>query len=254
MSTQPIPKRIIICCDGTWQSAVSGKKGSPSNISRLCRSLERVGIDSEGKAWQQIVWYDSGVGTTSGVIGRMAEGAVGGGLEGNVIEAYNFVVLNYVPGDQIFCFGFSRGAYTARTIAGLISDIGVCSPREMNDFPDLWTAYKKMDGNRFYGSDEYFEWCDGVPAPPEKQPADLGWKNQNFIWEKHPRGEWACTAESREIEVVGIFDTVGAIGVPSVHGWEPKLPHQILGLGSKPDPAFHNVRLNRSELRLRRIP
>ncbi|KAJ4356011.1 uncharacterized protein N0V89_004037 [Didymosphaeria variabile] len=235
---EPVSKRIIICCDGTWQSAVSGVKGSPSNITRLAQCLKRVDVDDHGKTWQQIVWYDSGVGTTSSKIGKMVEGAVGGGLEGNVIEAYNFVALNWCRGDRIFCFGFSRGAYTARTIAGLISDIGICEPRNMNDFPDIWRQYKTMDSERFYGSDAHFAWTDGKAA--EKQPQDLGYKNRNFIWEKHPHGDWAQTSESREIELVGVFDTVGAIGMPSMHGFEARLPWK------EDDPKFHNVKLNRN--------
>lgn len=122
-----IPSKIIICCDGTWQSAVSGEENSPSNVTRLARSLNRV-AKQDGKVWQQIVWYDSGIGTTSGWLGKKLEGAIGAGIEGNIIEAYNFVVLNWTPGDQVLCFGFSRGAYTARSIAGLISDIGICKP------------------------------------------------------------------------------------------------------------------------------
>ena len=55
----------------------------------------------------------------------------GSGFVGNVIEAYNFIVLNYNPGDQIFCFGFSRGAYTARAVAWLVTDIGIVKPRDM---------------------------------------------------------------------------------------------------------------------------
>ncbi|KAE8389099.1 hypothetical protein BDV23DRAFT_184803 [Aspergillus alliaceus] len=106
-------KRIIICCDGTWQSSVNGKDNIPSNITRLCRAINSIGIDSKDhKPWQQIVWYDSGVGATStGIMSTGIEGALGEGLEENIIEAYNFCVLNWNPGDHVMCFGFSRGAY-----------------------------------------------------------------------------------------------------------------------------------------------
>ncbi|KAI8624359.1 hypothetical protein F5Y19DRAFT_319189 [Xylariaceae sp. FL1651] len=235
-----IPKRIIICCDGTWQSAVSGEENSPSNVTRLARSLQRIATDDDGKKWQQIVWYDSGVGTTSGWLGKKYEGALGAGLESNVIEAYNFVSLNWSPGDQVLCFGFSRGAYTARTIAGLISDIGICEPRQLQYFPEIWKLIKEdKSGERFYGSDNYFKYIDGV-ADAEKQPDDLGYRKMNFIWEQHPHGDWARTAESREIEVVGVYDTVGALGMPSILGFEVSLP---FGPDKK---GFHNVQLNRN--------
>ena len=60
----PAPKRLVICCDGTWQSAISGRRSSPSNVTRLYRDLARVGEDADGKVWQQIVWYASGIGTS----------------------------------------------------------------------------------------------------------------------------------------------------------------------------------------------
>ncbi|KAF3942509.1 hypothetical protein ABW19_dt0207522 [Dactylella cylindrospora] len=164
----------------------------------------------------------------------MVEGAVGSGLEGNVIEAYNFAVLNYSPGDQILCFGFSRGAYTARAIAGLISDIGICEPRNLHHFHEIWELYKLgKAGERFYGSDAYFEWADGVGA--DEQPEDLGYGNRNYIWLKEPHGDWA-TQESREIKVVGVYDTVGALGFPSVRGLDFRSDRR----------GFHNVYLNRN--------
>lgn len=226
----PIRKRIIICCDGTWQSAVSGKKNVPSNVTRLCRSLNSVGTDENGDEWQQVVWYDSGVGTTSLILGDAIEGAIGKGLEGNVIEAYNFCVLNYNPGDKIMCFGFSRGAYTARTIAGLISDIGICHKRDLNKFPDLWAVYKHIEpGKRFHRSDEWFDWMWG------KADEHQGAKGE-FVYAKPPQGDWAQEG-SREVEVIGVYDTVGSLGIPEVMGI--KLPSS---------DGWHNVGLSPSML------
>ncbi|KGO42875.1 protein of unknown function DUF2235 [Penicillium expansum] len=230
----PIRKRIIICCDGTWQSAVSGKKNVPSNVTRLCRALNNVGTDEHGNQWQQIVWYDSGIGTTSSPLGQKIEGAIGLGLEGNVIEAYNFCVLNYKPGDQIMCFGFSRGAFTARAIAGLISDIGICRKQDLNRFPDLWEVYKeKKHGERFYCSDLWFEWMDG------KADENQGAQGDTFLFEKRGKGDWAQEG-SRDVEVVGVYDTVGAIGMPKVLGM--KLPSWLLWWAGK--DGWENVGLS----------
>lgn len=203
----------------------------PSNVTRLARDLERVAIDEEGNEWQQIVWYDSGVGTTSGFLGIRYEGMVGSGLEGNVIEAYNFVVLNYNEGDKIYCFGFSRGAYTARTIAGLISDIGICEPSRLHKFHELWEAYKANEaGTRFFGSQAYWDFFDGEVSET-KPDGSFGTAG---------RENWATGGH--EIEVVGVFDTVGAIGLPAFHGYKVRFPFG-------PDKSgFHNVSLNRSEL------
>lgn len=234
-----IPKRIIICCDGTWQSAVSGEENSPSNVTRLARSLNRV-AEQDGKVWQQIVWYDSGIGTTSGWLGKKLEGAIGAGIEGNIIEAYNFVVLNWSPGDQVLCFGFSRGAYTARSIAGLISDIGICEPRQLQDFHLIWEAYKSnYQGERFEGSDAYYDFIDGIPAADEDQPDDFGYARRGLKWKQPARGHWAISPQSKEIEVVGVYDTVGALGVPDVLGYKMQWGPDKHG--------FHNVKLNPSE-------
>jgi hypothetical protein len=233
----PIRKRIIICCDGTWQSAVSGKKNIPSNVTRLCRALNSIGTDEKGKQWQQVVWYDSGIGTTSGALGQKIEGAIGQGLEGNVVEAYNFCVLNYNPGDQIMCFGFSRGAFTARAIAGLISDIGICRKQDLNRFPDLWEVYKKnQPGERFYCSDLWFEWMDG------KADEHQGAGGEGFVFEKRAQGDWAQEG-SRDVEVVGVYDTVGAIGMPEVLG--VKLPSWVLWWSDK--AGWENVGLSPSK-------
>jgi hypothetical protein len=195
-------------------------------------------VDKEDKTWQQVVWYDSGVGTNSN-----GEVAVSKDLEGNVIEAYNFCVLNWNPGDQIMCFGFSRGAYTARAIAGLISDLGICSKADIQEFPEIWKLYKEshpaITGEKFYGSEAWFEWCDGKVAVP--QPEDR--QGENIVWETTGRGEWARTPESRHVEVVGVFETVGALGFPEVFGYEvPKW------LTRTDKPEWHNVGLSPSTL------
>ncbi|KAF3907854.1 hypothetical protein ABW20_dc0103403 [Dactylellina cionopaga] len=244
-------KRIIICCDGTSQSAVSGKKSSPSNVARLARSLfpNAPDKDDQNKEWIQIVWYDSGVGTTSSKVGKTIEGALGNGLEGNVIEAYNFVAANYNAGDQIFCFGFSRGAYTARAIAGLISDIGICGREYLHEFPELWAVYtdkeKRKTGERFCGSQAYFDFIDGELADQRLQPEtelesyngynyfELNWNQKPHYWMEDP-GRFL--AGSRKVEVVGVYDTVGSLGMPGIRGYHP--------FGNGPD--FHNVQLNRN--------
>ncbi|KAJ5908263.1 hypothetical protein N7495_000945 [Penicillium taxi] len=234
LDSQLARKRIIICCDGSGQSAVSGEESVPSNVTRLCRAINSVGYDNDDQVWQQVVWYDSGVGTNSD--GRVSAGK---DLEGNVIEAYNFCVLNWNPGDQVMCFGFSRGAYTARAIAGLISDLGICSKTDIQDFPEVWKLYKRshpaVTGDRFYGSDAYYGWHDGKPADP--QPEER--QDDQVVWESTGRGEWARTPESRHVEVVGVFETVGALGFPELFGYE--VP-QWLTRTDKPE--WHNVGLS----------
>ncbi|KAF4814013.1 hypotheticall protein [Colletotrichum tropicale] len=151
------PKRIVICCDGTWQSSTTGEKNIPSNVTRLARSISRTGEGPDGRIFQQLVYYSSGIGTGDlSFLEKERQGGFGVGLSGDVVEAYNFIVNNYAPEDEIFCFGFSRGAYTARSVAGLITDIGIIQPHEMQDFPELYSLYRKhRDSYNFRQSPEY---------------------------------------------------------------------------------------------------
>ncbi|KAF4955845.1 hypothetical protein FGADI_4240 [Fusarium gaditjirri] len=233
------PKRIIICCDGTWQSSVSGLKNIPSNVTRLARSIARSGKDKDGKVWQQVVYYDAGIGT--GDLGQAEanrQGGAGIGFVGNVIEAYNFIVLNYNIGDEIFCFGFSRGAYTARAVAGLITDIGVVCPKDLQDFPDLYALYQKNpDGFHFRKSQAYMEWVNGVPSKNEAN----GGSQILSQWDSPPHHD--APESSRFVKVVGVFDTVGSLGIPDLPWtrFNLKFLEKAVGIA---DPGFHNIHLS----------
>ena len=146
-------KRIIICCDGkhwdflpstndppltpcptgTWQNSDGGVKEEPTNITRITRALKSV----SSSGIPQIVYYQSGVGT-GGSIDKIIGGGTGEGLLENVREAYGFLAHNYHPGDTIHLFGFSRGAYTARSICGLICRLGVLTKRGMDGFYEVY--------------------------------------------------------------------------------------------------------------------
>jgi uncharacterized protein (DUF2235 family) len=205
------PKRIILCCDGTSQSSVSGKHNLPSNITRLARTIAKAGQEGD-KVWQQVVYYDSGVASGSlSMFESARQGATGDGLVVNVLEAYNFVVNNYSPGDKIYCFGFSRGAFTARAIAGMITDLGVMKPDNMQAFASLFAAYQKNTSKyNFRKTKEYFEWKAGKgPFVPESQRETCDVK---IPWYDMGVGEMEYE-NSRSIELVGVFDTVGSLGL-----------------------------------------
>ena len=235
------PKRLIVCCDGTWQSSVTGLKNIPSNVTRLARSLAHSGRDGD-KIWQQIVHYDAGIGT--GDLSKSEKDRQGGfgiGFVGNVIEVYNFLVLNYSPGDQIFCFGFSRGAYTARAVAGLVNDIGIISPRDMQDFPDLYALYQKNeDSQGFRKSVAYREWVYGVLSD-DQPPTVQGGFQEPPRYSKPPHRP--ALESSRVVQVVGVFDTVGSLGIPDLTWtqWNLKFLEKFAGI---PNVGFHNVALS----------
>lgn len=253
---KPWGRRLVVCCDGTWQSSVSGKDNVPSNVTKLCRLISRVGVGKDGTKFHQIVYYDGGVGTGSlSAFDVKWQGGTGAGLAENVIEAYNFIVQNYEAGDEIFCFGFSRGAYTARAVAGLVGDIGVIKPTEMQFFPELYRLYMmNKDQLEFRKTEEWRWYVNGKLSEAGKKLKDGGEDPHNIpetdlkkmaeVWEIRPHKHLA-PEESRKIKVVGVFDTVGSLGIPDMFGlnmaWD------------RTKYAFHNVGLSEREYKLLKL-
>lgn len=161
-------KRIIICCDGTWYQPDE----TPTNVTKLVRSIKPTASDGV----HQVVFYDQGVGT-GGPIDKFIGGAFGSGLEKNVLDCYRFLIHNYELGDEIYAFGFSRGAYTARAFVGLIHAVGLL---EKSSLDKLQQAYK------------YYR------TQPDQRPEGE--------YDNHYRPD---------IRMVGVFDTVGALGAPT---------------------------------------
>ena len=140
-----MPKNIVVCCDGTGNEIGVNM----SNVLKLYRILE--------KNENQVVYYDPGVGTlgqrkTWGRFSQNVRGilglATGYGLDDDVLGAYRFLADNYDDGDQIFLFGFSRGAYSVRVLAGFMHLLGLLRPDQLNYVGYAFAAYKRaaMDG------------------------------------------------------------------------------------------------------------
>jgi uncharacterized protein (DUF2235 family) len=142
-----MPKNIVICCDGTGNEI----EANLSNVLKLFRIVRKTG--------DQIVYYDPGVGPVSssdawsrlkanarGVFGLLT----GYGLDENVLDAYRFLLNTYEDGDQVFLFGFSRGAYTVRVLGGFLQMVGLLQRPQGNLCDYALTAYKRAaEGNEF---------------------------------------------------------------------------------------------------------
>ena len=138
-------KNIVLCLDGTGNQLKA--KGN-TNVLRL---YEMLRFDDPGR---QLVYYDPGVGTfgSQGAmlgftrwLSKVAGLAFGAGLRTNLADAYTYLMHTYEPGDRIFIFGFSRGAFTARALAGLLNWVGLLRPGSENLVPYAIGAYARSN-------------------------------------------------------------------------------------------------------------
>jgi len=131
-------KRIAVFCDGTWNTPDKSEKGKScqTNVVKMANALSSVSKDGT----TQMLYYDTGIGSEGTLIKRVFDGATGFGISENILQAYRFVITNYVRGDELFLFGFSRGAFTVRSLAGLIRNSGILKIENLHftSFRYLW--------------------------------------------------------------------------------------------------------------------
>ncbi|KAG9222766.1 hypothetical protein CCMSSC00406_0004680 [Pleurotus cornucopiae] len=261
--TEPVPlslresikKRIIVCCDGTWQDGIKGDTPAKyTNVLRLARTISHED-QRFTPAIPQIVYYQSGVGTDSNLYSEYIEGegdslviqvvfaklntvinlpgATGSSLADKVEEAYAFIAHNYVPGDEIFLFGFSRGAYTARMVAMFIGEIGVLDRTEMEHFAGIFIAYQRM----------------GKTSDP-KEIEQLKAKLAPWTHHDSPGKTRAdFDSDSFSVKCIGVFDTVGSLGLPEEISLKNKRARNLFGfpdrlLGEHVYRAYQALALN----------
>jgi uncharacterized protein (DUF2235 family) len=185
--TLPAPrKRLALFFDGTWN-----EPGANTNVWRLWLMLAAQSKD--GLA--QLRFYDEGVGTHW--YDRLSGGAFGAGLSANVRLGYRWLMEHYDPGDEIFLFGFSRGAFTARSLAGMIARCGLLKPESPISFLQLYERYQKGDAVLPIYKLKYLE---------RQGKTDFDFEEKTLL--KHA---WY---HRDLIKMVGVWDTVGSIGVP----------------------------------------
>ena len=170
-STEHLPQRLVLCLDGTWNEQDSG-----TNIYHLSNLIVEGAVTKEGQTWHQLVYYQEGVGT--GMLDRVTGGAFGIGLSRNVREAYDWLIEHYCDGDEIYVFGFSRGAFTARSLVGLISKCGLLRRGAPMPPEELWHAYQILGRlcNSRSGMEPAPSWWEriaGKPKPPFRNIQDL---------------------------------------------------------------------------------
>lgn len=197
----------MLFADGTGNAFTKQE----SNIWRLYEALDRTKPD-------QVAFYIKGVGTASWAPLAALDGATGIGVPSNVRKLYRFLSWNWEPGDEIYIFGFSRGAFTARTLAALISSQGLV-PAQIDGAP---VTHAEMQRNAMAAWREYrretVPWSKSLPTiwlARIIRDAVLGF--HNFIWRNRTYRQVRAAMDGRShvgIDFVGVFDTVEAFGVP----------------------------------------
>ncbi len=200
-------KRLALFYDGTWN-----KPDNNTNVWRLSLMLADQGNDGV----PQIKFYDEGVGTHW--TDRISGGAFGYGLSENVRSGYRWLMEHYDPGDEIFVFGFSRGAFTARSLTGVIARCGLLKPDAPMSYAQLYERYQKGDRVR--------------PIYQLRYLQSQG--EENFDFEELALLEHTYY-QRNFIKMVGVWDTVGTLGVP--FGNIPGISRRTL--------AFHNTHLSK---------
>ena len=196
-------KRIAILCDGTWNRPDAEH---PTNVMQMARAVRRA--DNDGTT-QQVI-YVTGVGTGRGPtkfargVDRVVGGAFGIGLLRNIEEAYWHLAFNYEPGDEIYIFGFSRGAFTARSLAGLIRSCGIPPEDQLRRLPEAMQMYQKR-GRAFAPDSER-----GLAFRRDFSPFVA--TSVKEVERRKADGMGAC--ELINISYLGVWDTVGALGIP----------------------------------------
>lgn len=200
-------RNLVVCCDGTWNTPTQKDRGLvvPSNVVKMSRAID----DSDPT--RQRIYYDTGVGTGRG-IDKWFGGAFGVGLTDNIQQAYQWVADEYRDGDRLYLFGFSRGAYTVRSLAGLIGRCGLTPVGDAKAARKAYDLYRQASDDR------------------RRALAD------------------AFKAGQRDVRVhfLGVWDTVGSLGVPALsrYGLLRKTVRR-LARGSKLAHGFHDENLGR---------
>ncbi|KAL2155705.1 hypothetical protein VTH82DRAFT_447 [Thermothelomyces myriococcoides] len=230
-------KRLIACCDGTWMDSL-GPKGNepPSNVTRISRAFRRTCSDGT----HQVISYFAGVGTDN-ILDRFTGGAFGLGLDRGICEVYNFICTNYVEGDDIILIGYSRGAFTARSVADMIAAIGLLTLEGLDHFYAIFDDYENMGktdrdlkkylvpGLLKYNGEQGRDKVEWEAA--RMRQYRLGLKQLGFT-----RDTYHDNMTDIKVKAVAVWDTVGALGIP---------PAPVIGIrGSADQWVFTNTNIS----------
>jgi uncharacterized protein (DUF2235 family) len=237
-------RKLVVCCDGTWNTPrtdtnifrtyhfLRERLGSPPQVTQNNGATTCGGRAADGS--DVLLFYDQGVGTDW--FARLIGGGAGVGLSDNVRDAYHFLGQNFVPGSEIYVFGFSRGAYTARSLCGFVKAAGLLDRPSVKD---VWRAYMDL-----------YATAPGNAARP------TGWSPERIrAWFVGKAGDAVGRLGGEDvaklprhagvkIKFIGVYDTVGALGVPlpgATKVNEPIVGFHDTGLGDMVEHAVQTL-------------
>src|SRR5215472_12351324 len=213
-------KRIVVLIDGTWNKEGSGADTNVAKLDSGKRIITQAFINAnaiDGTA--QHVHYHDGVGSEGDFLQKLLGGAIGLGLKKIIQDVYEFLVSDYAAADEIYIFGFSRGAYAARALAGLIGASGIQRQKNSDEFEIAWAHYR-------------------VPPAVRQQPKTASAGDRKTLDNYNALVQRSAFHDTRTIKCVGVWDTVGSYGIPAGIGLAPLARYYtLLTLG------FHDTNL-----------
>jgi uncharacterized protein (DUF2235 family) len=201
-------KNIVLCSDGTGNTAI---KARGTNVFKLYEAVDIQGHKHNPTLKPQVAFYDDGVGTSQLAPMKLIGGAFGYGFGRNVRDLYTELAHVYEPGDHIYLFGFSRGAYTVRALSGLIQYCGIVDIKQVGYeslkkcVRNCWTAFRREAFKRVSESQRR----EGQPSVDYSREDRERWKRFCAVIDDVHVPDGAVT-----IDFVGVWDTVGAVGMP----------------------------------------
>ncbi|GIZ36681.1 hypothetical protein CKM354_000014900 [Cercospora kikuchii] len=205
-------KRLVLAIDGTWVNSdngynasmsgpgAKGRLASPSNVTRICRAV----LPRSPSGVQQLVYYQGGLGSDANAYSFVVGGYLGSGIDEAIREAYSFLAMNYEEGDEIFLVGFSRGAFTARSVGSLIAEVGLLTKTGLESFYPIFKDWENQNIASYEPGYESAAW----PIAGRPKFGDKAY-NEQLAGKK-------LTRLNIPIKAIAVFDTVGTLGVPDV--------------------------------------